>query len=92
MSDLQHLLPEPPIRDRIAIAHPTDADRAALFDSSGFAIWASVSDEVNANIRDLRLRCGAANDVTCAVRKPCTLSIAFDVKKTIEETAHGLWI
>lgn len=92
MSDLQHLVPEPPIRDRIAIVNPADADRAALFGVSGFAIWASVSDMVRANIRDLGRRCGAAKDVTGAVRKPCTLSIAFDVRKTIEETAHGLRI
>lgn len=92
MSDLQHLVLEPLIRDRMALAHPVDANRAALFDSSSLAIWASVSEGVDAKIRDLGRRCGAANDLTCAVRKPCTLSFAFYVKKTIEETAHGLWI
>ncbi len=52
LGDLQHLVLEPLIRDRIAIAHPADADRAALFDISGFAIWASVSEAVDANIRE----------------------------------------
>lgn len=52
LGDLQHLVLEPLIRDRIAIAHPADADRAALLDISGFAIWASVSDEVDASIRE----------------------------------------
>ena len=52
MADLQPLVLEPLIRDRIAIAHPKGADRAALVDIAGFAIWASVSDEVDAKIRE----------------------------------------
>lgn len=58
LGDLQHLVLEPLIRDRIAIAHPADADRAALFDISGFAIWASVSDEVDVKIRE-QIKAGA---------------------------------
>lgn len=57
LGDLQHLVLEPLIRDRIAIAHPADADPHALMDISGFAIWASVSDEVDAKIRE-RIKVG----------------------------------
>ena len=43
---------EPLIRDRIAIAYPKDEERTAMTDLAGLAIWASVSDEVDAKIRD----------------------------------------
>lgn len=52
LGDLQHLVLEPLIRDRIAIAHPAGTDRKALLDISGFAIWASVSEEVDVKIRE----------------------------------------
>lgn len=60
LGDLQHLLLEPLIRDRIAIAYPADSgdgsegskDRDPLSDVTGMAIWASVSEEVDAKIRD----------------------------------------
>ncbi len=52
LGDLQHLVLEPLIRDRIAIAHPAGAERNALMDISDFAIWASVSEEVDAKIRE----------------------------------------
>ena len=41
-----------PRRDRIAIAHPKGTDRTALTGIAGFAIWASVSQEVDAKIRE----------------------------------------
>jgi hypothetical protein len=43
---------EPLIRDRIAIAYPGDKDRDALSDVVGLAIWASVSEQVDAEIRE----------------------------------------
>jgi cytolysin-activating lysine-acyltransferase len=42
----------PPRRDRIAIAHPKGTDRTALVDIAGFAIWASVSQEVDEKIQE----------------------------------------
>ena len=47
----------PPVRkpqrsDRIAVAHPEGTDRTALVDIAGFAIWASVSQEVDLKIRE----------------------------------------
>ena len=52
LGDLQHLVLEPLIRDRIAIAYPGNTKEDALADLAGFAIWASVSEETDARIRD----------------------------------------
>ena len=52
LSDLQHLALDPLIRDRVAIAYPAGKDREALTDITGLAIWASVSEEVDAKIRE----------------------------------------
>lgn len=52
LEDLHHLVLEPLIRDRIAIAHPAKGGEAILSDISGLAIWASVSEEVDAQIRE----------------------------------------
>ena len=52
LGDLTHLVLEPLIRDRIAIAYPGERDKPGLTDIAGFAIWASVSDEVDAKIRE----------------------------------------
>jgi hemolysin-activating ACP:hemolysin acyltransferase len=52
LGDLQHLVLDPLIRDRIAIAYPGDKDSAVGADIVGLAIWASVSEEVDATIRD----------------------------------------
>ncbi len=52
LNDLQHLVLDPLIRDRIAIAYPAGKDRGALTDITGLALWASVSEEVDAKIRD----------------------------------------
>lgn len=51
VADLQHLVLEPLIRDRIALAHSAKADPEAS-DIAGVAIWASVSEEVDASIRE----------------------------------------
>lgn len=51
LSDLQHLVLEPLIRDRIAIAQ-RDGENGLVDDAAGVAIWASVSDEADARIRD----------------------------------------
>lgn len=58
LADLQHLVLEPLIRDRIAIAYPGGEARSELTDISGLAIWANVSEEVDARIRD-QIRAGA---------------------------------
>lgn len=52
LADLQHLVLEPLIRDRVAIAYPGKADNPALADVAGLAIWASVSEEVDGRIRE----------------------------------------
>jgi cytolysin-activating lysine-acyltransferase len=54
IGDLQHLILEPLIRDRIAIAYPggTPEDQSPLADMTGVAIWASVSPAVDAAIRE----------------------------------------
>ncbi len=66
LADLQHLLLEPLLQDRVAIAHRTPAEAAASAGDSarqagasplqndvvGIAIWASVSEEVDAKIRE----------------------------------------
>ncbi|MEO7179002.1 MAG: toxin-activating lysine-acyltransferase [Allosphingosinicella sp.] len=57
LDDLQHLVLEPLIRDRIAIAYPGDKDQSALADITGFAIWASVSGEIDSDIRE-QIRAG----------------------------------
>ena len=58
LDDLQHLVLEPLLRDRIAIAYPADAESSPLADLAGLAIWASVSEEVDAKIRD-QIKAGA---------------------------------
>jgi len=52
LMDLQHLVLDPLIRDRVAIAHPSDQKQGPLTDISGLAIWASVSEEVDAKLRE----------------------------------------
>lgn len=52
IADLQHMVLEPLIRDRVAIAYPGSKDRSELTDISGVAIWASVSEEVDLKIRE----------------------------------------
>jgi len=55
IADLQHLVLEPLIRDRIAMAYPGTKEgdeEKPTGDMVGFAIWASVSDEVDAKIRE----------------------------------------
>jgi cytolysin-activating lysine-acyltransferase len=51
LADLQHLVLEPLLRDRVAIAYPRAGDPLAS-DVAGLAIWASVSDAVDAKIRE----------------------------------------
>jgi cytolysin-activating lysine-acyltransferase len=57
IGDLQNLVLEPLIRDRIALAYPGNKDEKDFDDISGVAIWASVSEEVDARIRD-QIRAG----------------------------------
>lgn len=57
LADLQHLVLEPLIRDRLAIAYPGGNDQSPLADVAGFAIWANVSEEVDAAIRE-QIRAG----------------------------------
>ncbi len=61
LGDLQHLLLEPLLRDRVAIAYPgakEGEERDPLSDVAGMAIWASVSEEADERIRD-QIRAGA---------------------------------
>lgn len=51
LGDLQHLVLEPLIRDRVAVAE-RDKAKDPLADLAGVAIWASVSDEVEARIKE----------------------------------------
>ena len=52
LGDLTQLVLEPLVRDRIAIARPAKDQPGLLTDIAGFAIWASVSEEVDAKIRE----------------------------------------
>jgi cytolysin-activating lysine-acyltransferase len=52
LADLQHLVLEPLIRDRVAIAYPGKTEQSDMADISGVAIWASVSDAVDLSIRE----------------------------------------
>lgn len=51
LADLQHLVLEPLIRDRIAIAQ-REGKSAGEQDIAGVAIWASLSDEAEDRLRD----------------------------------------
>lgn len=56
LADLQHLVLEPMLKDRVAFAYQgagqdKGADPALPPDMAGFAIWASVSEEVDGRIR-----------------------------------------
>lgn len=52
LADLQHLVLEPLIRDRVAIAYPGKTEDKLAADMAGLAIWASVSDAVENKIRE----------------------------------------
>lgn len=52
LADLQHLVLEPLMRDRVAIAYPGGDKAGPLADVAGLAIWASVSEEIDAKIRE----------------------------------------
>ena len=100
LGDLQHLVIEPLIRDRIAIAYPGGTERSALSDVVGLAIWASVSEEVDADIRQqikagvfpIRLKAEAWNsgsinwllDVIAPNRK-LTASVIANLKQVVKE-------
>jgi cytolysin-activating lysine-acyltransferase len=58
LADLQTLVVEPLMHDRIAIAHsdPKVENRAGA-ELAGLAIWATVSDEVDVKIRE-QIKCG----------------------------------
>lgn len=50
IGDLMHLVIEPMLRDRIAIAK--SGGEGKIEETAGIAIWASVSDEIDAKIRE----------------------------------------
>ncbi|WP_120502304.1 toxin-activating lysine-acyltransferase [Roseovarius sp. EL26] len=52
LADLNHIVLEPLIRDRIAIAYAQAEKENPMADVAGMAIWASVSEEVDAKIRE----------------------------------------
>ncbi len=52
IADLNHLLLEPLVQDRVAIASSKGGEGADEGALAGIAIWASVSDEVDKSIRE----------------------------------------
>ena len=52
VGDLNHILLEPLIRDRVAIASAENSKDPTKAPLAGVAIWASVSDEVETKIRE----------------------------------------
>ncbi len=58
LAELQHLALEPMIRDRIAVASPPQKEGEPEPLPAGIAIWAKVSEEVDAKIRE-QIRAGA---------------------------------
>jgi hemolysin-activating ACP:hemolysin acyltransferase len=55
LADLQHLVLDPMLKDRVAFAYqerPEGSEAEMLRDASGCAIWANVSEEVDARIRE----------------------------------------
>jgi hemolysin-activating ACP:hemolysin acyltransferase len=52
IADLNHLLLEPLVQDRVAIASSKGSDGADAGALAGIAIWASVSEEVDKSIRE----------------------------------------
>lgn len=52
VNDLQHIILDPMLKDRLAFAYPSQKDKSIAPDMAGFAIWASVSEEVDGRIRE----------------------------------------
>jgi len=52
LGDLQHLVLDPMLKDRVAIAYRDQVEDNPAADMSGFAFWASVSEDVDARIRE----------------------------------------
>ena len=52
LADLQHLVLEPLMRDRVAVAYPSGGKAGPLADMAGLAIWASVNEDADARIRE----------------------------------------
>ncbi|MEJ6399511.1 toxin-activating lysine-acyltransferase [Yoonia sp. 208BN28-4] len=52
LADMQHLILDPLIRDRVAIAYPANSENDPTSDISGVAIWASLSEEADSRLRD----------------------------------------
>ena len=52
LADLQHLVLEPLMRDRVAVAYPGGDKAGPLADMAGLAIWASVNEDADARIRE----------------------------------------
>lgn len=52
IADLQHLVLEPLMHDRVALAQPRSEDGPGLDSLAGVAIWASVDEATDAKIRE----------------------------------------
>jgi cytolysin-activating lysine-acyltransferase len=52
LGDLRHLVLEPLLRDRLVTAHDGEGERVAGGEVAGVALWASVSEEVDASADD----------------------------------------
>jgi cytolysin-activating lysine-acyltransferase len=51
LGDLRHLVLDPLLRDRLVTAHAGEGERVAGGEVAGIALWASVSEAVDASIR-----------------------------------------
>ena len=91
---------DPLIRDRVAIAHPSDQKQGPLTDISGLAIWASVSEEVDAKLREqikagtwpvrLQAEDWASGDINwlidvIAADQKTTVSVLSNFKQVVKE-------
>ncbi|MEZ9527129.1 toxin-activating lysine-acyltransferase [Enterovibrio norvegicus] len=58
IADLQHLVLDPLVQNRVALAYPGEKKEDELQDLVGMAIWASVSEDVDLKIRE-QIKAGA---------------------------------
>lgn len=100
VADLQHLILEPLIRDRVAFAYRGKEEGADTEDMAGVAIWASVSQEVDIKIRE-QIKAGvwpvrmkpedwASGEINwlldiLAADKKATLAVLRNFKQVIKE-------
>lgn len=100
LADLQHIILEPLMQDRIAIAYAKAEEGEGPGEVAGMAIWASVSDAVDAKLREqikagvwpVRLKAGEWNsgethwliDVIAPDQK-ASVSVLANFKQVVKE-------